>query len=95
MSDQSYAEPPEEVILRAKLDEAREDIGSLQGRLDVMTDDALLMRELKAAVRGMNGLTLSYTGPKQNVGRGLVTDTELRIIDRILNRIEIEANQGI
>ncbi len=71
------------------------EIGRLTGLVDGLTDDALLMRELKAAVRGMSGLRITYTGPKQDVGRGLVTDEELRRIDRILNRIETEANQGV
>ncbi len=85
-------------------EESAIEIGSLQAQIDTLTDDALLMRELKAAVRGMSGLRISYDGPTscnseengyRHKGRGLVTDEELRRIDRILNRIETEANQGV
>ncbi len=81
--------------ITSKVAELKEEIGRLTGLVDGLTEDAKLMRELKAAVRGMNGLSINYQGPKQNVGRGLVTEEELRRIDRILNRIETEANQGV
>ncbi len=84
-----------EFAFRSRIEELQTEIGRLTGLVDGLTDDALLMRELKAAVRGMSGIHITYTGPKQDVGRGLVTDEELRRIDRILNRIETEANQGI